>query len=99
MATILLGNSNPQVQVNGASVAAAHINQSVTRVELWDGIDDQDFVDLTLSTNNDRLLTLIARELGPDLKKYTVAVGEVEQILGVHAAGDAPTWYPLMMKV
>lgn len=107
--TVLLGNPNPQMQVErpviedrGAgpevvgtervSVPAAHLNQSVTRVELWEGVDDPEFVDLSLSTNNDRVLAMIGRELGAGLRRWAVAVAEVEQTLGVHSAGDAPRW-------
>jgi hypothetical protein len=60
MIVALLGNPAPQMQVpeldadgipTGAtrSVPAPHVQQSVTRVEFADYIDDQDFVDLTLS--------------------------------------------------
>ncbi len=53
---------------------------------------DVEEVDLALSTNNDRLLTMIARGLGPDLRRYAVGVLEVEQIMATHSAGAAPTW-------
>ncbi len=104
MATIVrLGNSNPQMQQdvldeNGAktgqtySVPAPHLNQSITTVDMRPDFDDIDEVELALSTNNDRLLTMIARQLGPDLKKYAVGVLEVEQIMATHAAGDGPKW-------
>jgi hypothetical protein len=92
MSTILLGNPNPQMQRGGTSVPAEHIDQSVTRVEFWDGVDDPDFVDLALSTNNDRVLTMVARGLGKEHRRYAVAVLECEQLLSVHSGGIAPAW-------
>jgi len=105
MITVLLGNDNPMMQrpvyglVDGQfvrtgsiSVPAEHVNQSVTRVEFWDGIDDPALVDLTLSTDNDRVQAMIARGLGKEHRRYAVAVAEVEQIMGVHAGGSAPAW-------
>jgi hypothetical protein len=103
MIVALLGNPAPQMQVpeldadgipTGAtrSVPAPHVQQSVTRVEFADYIDDQDFVDLTLSTSNDRVLSMIARSLGDDLRLAAVAVAEIEQVMAVHSAGAAPTW-------
>jgi hypothetical protein len=64
----------------------------VTTVQFADYIDDPDFAELTLSTDNDRFLSMIARNLGKDLRLHAVAVSEVEQIMAVHAAGDAPDW-------
>jgi hypothetical protein len=100
-----LGNSNPQMQVERpvivndevvgterVSVPAPHLNQSVTTVQFADYVDDADFVELTLSTDNDRVLAMIARGLGKDLRLHAVAVSEVEQVMAVHAAGDAPDW-------
>ncbi len=98
-----LGNPAPQVQVpsldeHGAptgvstSVPAAHLHQTVTTVTMRPGFDEVDEVDLALSTGNDRLLSMIARELGADLRRYAVGVLEAEQIMAAHAAGAAPTW-------
>lgn len=94
--TVTFGNPSPQMQVtqedgSHVSVAAPHLNQSTTSVEMWDGFDDAEFVDLTLSTGNDRMLSMIARELG-DAKKYAVGVNELEQIVAVHTGGAAPRW-------
>lgn len=97
------GNPAPQLQVpelgpdglpTGAtrSVPAPHLEQTVTRIEFADYVDDVEFVELTLSTNNDRVLSMIARSLGPDLRRAAVAVYEAEQIVAVHTGGAAPTW-------
>lgn len=74
------------------SVPAPHLQQSITTVNLRPGYADPDEVELALSTNNDRVLLLIARLLGPDLRAYALAVHEAEQIMAVHAGGAAPTW-------
>jgi hypothetical protein len=102
---VLFGNPNPQMQVRRpvvqdgevvgheqVSVDAPHLNQSVTRVEMRDGWNDPDHVELTLSTDNDRMLAMIARALGPDNREYAVGVYECEQVMAVHAAGAAPSW-------
>lgn len=105
MATVLLGNPAPMMQVEKVrlgddgepvtervGIPAAHLNQSVTRVEMRDGFDDPDHVELTLSTDNDRMLTLIARQLGDEHRAYAVGVNEVEQLWGTHSGGGGPTW-------
>lgn len=93
MATIvLLGNPNPQMQVGGQSVPAEHLNQSVTRVEMRDGFDDPDHVELSLSTENDELLALRALKLGDEHRGYAVGVHEVAEIMAVHAGGAKPDW-------
>jgi hypothetical protein len=92
MTVALFGNSSPVMQVDGVSVPAEHLNQSVTRVEFWDGIDNPEFVELSLSTNNDRVLSMIARGLGKDHTRYAVACAEAEQIIAVHANGTSPAW-------
>lgn len=74
------------------SVPAPHLEQSVTRVTMREGFDHAEEVELALSTNNDRVLVMIARQLGPDLRRYAVGVSELEQIMSVHAGGAAPTW-------
>lgn len=105
--TLLLGNPAPQMTLteggdlsaDGAlasaltrQVLAPHIFQSVTRVDMRDGFDDADAVDLTLSTGNDRILALVAEALGASNRRYAVGVYEVENLMSVHSAGVAPTW-------
>lgn len=102
---VLFGNSNPQTQVevrtkqpdgstqvSTISVPAEHINQSVTTVDLWPGFDDPEQVAHTLSTDNDRMLLLIAKSLAADDKHYTVGVSEMEQLVGIHTPGVKPDW-------
>jgi hypothetical protein len=73
------------------SVPAPHLNQSVTTVGMREGFADEVEVELALSTDNDRMLLMIARELG-ELRRYAVGISELEQIMAVHAGGAAPTW-------
>lgn len=80
------------VTVTQRSVLATHINQSETRVEMWKGFDDPSVVDHTLSTDNDRVLTLISRVLPVPDRKYSVGVHEFDQIVSVHSAGLKPAW-------
>lgn len=94
----LLGNSNPQMQEDGSSVPAEHLNQSVTRVEFGEHVANSDETLHALSTNNDRILSMIARSLGGDLKRWAVAVSETEQIMSVHSAGDAPDWVSVIYE-
>lgn len=89
---VLFGNPNPQMQTSGVSIPAAHLNQSVTRVEFWDGIDDQEFVDRTLSTDNDRGLRDLARSLPADHRRFAVALHELGQVVDVHSPGSRPDW-------
>jgi hypothetical protein len=94
--TLRLGNPNPQMQVeeldeNGAltgrktSVDAEHLNQSTTEVQMRDDFADEEFVERTLSTDNDRVLAMIAGLLPTDLRRWAVAVNEAEQIWGARA--------------
>lgn len=94
---VKFGNPAPQMQERRddgtlQSVSAKHINQSVTRVEHWEGFDDPEAVAHTLSTENDRILAMIGRSLADEDKKYAVGINEMEQIIGVHTGGAAPTW-------
>lgn len=92
MTFVKLGNPAPQMQVNGVSVAAEHVNQSVTSVGMREDFDNPEVANLALSTNNDRMLSMIGRELGDDLRRYAIGVNEIEQIMGVHAGGAGPDW-------
>lgn len=105
MTTVLFGNTNPMMQrtrflvedgqvvgTEQISVPAEHLSVSVTRIEMRDGFDDPDEVELALSTGNDRVLSMIARGLDGASKVYAVGVAEVEQIVSAHAAGDKPAW-------
>lgn len=89
---VLFGNANPQMQVDGQSRPAEHLSQSVTRVEMWEGFDEPEFVDLTASTENDRTFSLIHRSLPDEHRRYAVGVHELEQILALHSAGERPAW-------
>lgn len=71
---------------------AKHINQSVTRVEMWSGFDDPEFVEHTLSTDNDRILMMIARGLDQNERKYAVGIAEMEQLHPAHSADSKPAW-------
>lgn len=80
------------MQLGEQSAPAEHINQSVTRVEMRPGFDDSDHVTLSLSTDNDRILKMIARTLPDELKGYAVGVAEIESLMATHSGGAAPTW-------
>jgi hypothetical protein len=95
--TVTFGNPSPQMQQTQAdgstvSIPAAHLSVSVTRAEMWDGFDDAEFVERTLSTDNERMLTMIAKSLPDSDKRYAVGLYELEQIVAVHTGGLAPTW-------
>jgi hypothetical protein len=92
MTTVLLGNDAPQMQHDGVSVPAGHLSQSVTRVDMRPDFDDVDEVELALSTNNDRMLSMIGNSLKGDARRFAVGILEVESLLGVHAAGGSPAW-------
>jgi hypothetical protein len=98
---VLLGNSAPQVQrpvtntagevVGSQAVAAEHMQQSVTRVEMQPDFADEEFVKQTLSTDNDRHLMNIARALAGNTR-YAVGIQHLEQIMDIHAGGAKPDW-------
>jgi hypothetical protein len=97
MTVVLFGNPAPQMQVTAPdgtrySQPAEHLTVSETRVEFWSGFDDQAFADLSLSSDNDRFLSLIGANLSATEKKYAVGINELEQIIAVHTAGAAPDW-------
>lgn len=97
-----LGNEAPVMQVREwdpeteqlaqRSVPAAHLQQTVTRIEFADYVDDDEFVERTLSTANDRVLAMIARSLPAPARRYAVAVHEAEQIWSAHAHTGSPAW-------
>lgn len=68
------------------------LNQSVTRIELQPDILDEEYVNHTLSTDNDRVLWMIAKSLPDEERKYAVAVQHVDHTIDVHAAGQKPAW-------
>lgn len=93
---VKFGNPAPlhQYEVDGERVAqpARHLNQSVTRVDFADYVRDHEFVTHTLSTDNDPILSMIARVLGED-SHHAVAINELLQIINAHVAGGLkPTW-------
>jgi hypothetical protein len=99
----LLGNDAPVMQVPSIhpetgevlgtrAIPAAHLNQSVTRVEFADYIDDDEFIALTRSTDNDRFLAMIFRQLPDELDRWAVAVNEAEQLWAAHAHAGPPSW-------
>jgi hypothetical protein len=105
MTTVLFGNSNPQMQaevreeqpdgsvkVSQISYRAPHLQQSETRVEMRPDFDDPAHVELSLSTDNDRMLTLVAQVVGAERRQYALGVYECEQIVSVHHGGMRPTW-------
>jgi hypothetical protein len=97
MTVVRFGNDNPhmlETQPGGGVIAvpAQHINQSVTTVGMEPGFDDPEFVDLTLSTDNDRQLTMIARGIGDENRRYAIGVQQMEQIVGTHSGGSKPAW-------
>lgn len=103
MTTVVrFGNDAPMVQVQQVSEAGAivdvripapHMSASVTTVEMRDGFDDEEQVELALSTDNDRVLLMIARELGDfGLRRYAVGVEEFEQVLAHECGGRKPAW-------
>lgn len=94
---VVFGNDSPQMQVEQedggrTGVPAPHLTSSVTRVELWPGIDDPDFVQHTISTDNDRFLTMIARNLPDADQHYAVVLSELEQVVAVHTGNGRPAW-------
>lgn len=100
---VLLGNGAPMMQIpvfhpeTGLQIGsvgqpAKHINQSVTRVEMWDGFDDPEFVDLTTSTDNDRMLAMIHRSLADEHKGYAIGIAEIEQLFPTHSSNSKPDW-------
>jgi hypothetical protein len=97
MTTVTFGNTNPQhqfTQEDGSVVSrrTPWLSVSVTSVRMWDGFDDPDLSALTLSTENDPWLTMVAGTLGDQDQRYAVGVYEIRQIVGVHAGGEKPAW-------
>jgi hypothetical protein len=103
---VLLGNPRPHMQVehvvknedgevvSRTRVAVPHpfLKQSITQVNMWNGVTDPERVKHTLSTDNDRVLTGLAAILGTELQDYAVAIREIEDLLHPHAGGAKPTW-------
>jgi hypothetical protein len=99
---VILGNDAPLQQIHvrdqdGAitqSIAVPHptLNQSTTRVEMWPGFDDPEFVERSLSTDNDRMLSMIARGLSDDERKYAVGLLELEQVMAAHSGISKPAY-------
>jgi hypothetical protein len=100
--TVLLGNPAPHMQhpvhntqgeiMGTVGRPAEHINQSVTRVDMQQDFDDEEYVKLTTSTDNDRHLYHIANALPDEHKRYAVGMQQIEHIMDIHAGGAKPTW-------
>lgn len=100
---VLLGNTNPHmqmpifdqktgVQIGNRGYPAPHLNQSETRAEMRPGFDDREHVELSLSTDNDDVLSLIGRTLVDEHRIYAVGIAELRQVVAVHAGGAKPAW-------
>jgi hypothetical protein len=83
-------------QPDGSTVQVSRphefIKQSVTRVQMRPDYDDPDEVAHALSTDNDRMLLMVARVVGDADQKYAMGVYEMEQIVSIHTGGAKPTW-------
>lgn len=90
---VRFGNPNPQhTRADGNREPHPILNQSTTAVEMWPGFDDPEFVELTLGTDNDRMLTAVAAHIGKEHRAYAVGVYECEQLMDIHAGGQKPDW-------
>lgn len=83
---VILGNNAPRNPLHPA------LNQSETRVELWDGIDDAEMVKLAVSTDNDRALVQRHAALADEHKHYAVALHEIEELWPAHSAATRPAY-------
>lgn len=105
MTTVKFGNPNPQMQRTvlleagteneraiQVSYAAPHLSQSVTAVEMREGFDDPAHVELTLSTENDRQLSNLAKALPDEHRPYAIGCYELDQIVEAHTGGQRPDW-------
>lgn len=106
MTEVLLGNDAPlmlasattidpqtgQISVVIDSVPALHINQSETHVIMQPDFDDQEHVDRALSTENDRFLSLIARNLSDADRIYAIGISQIEQFWSTHSGNPKPSW-------
>jgi hypothetical protein len=94
---VLFGNGAPmhqERQADGTTVGIPHpiLQQSETRVEMWPGFDDAENVQLTASTDNDRIFSMIHRSLADEHKVYAIGISELEQLWGVHSGKSNPDW-------
>lgn len=94
-------DATPQEIINGwhkryVSRPALHLQGNkfaVSRIKLRGEAIDPKFVNLTLSTRNDRYLSAIGDFLATKGKAHhAVAVHEIESLLSKHSAGTAPSW-------
>lgn len=94
---VRFGNDNPHMLVTQPdntviAVPAQHLNQSVTTIVMEPDFDNAEAVDLALSTDNDRQLSMIANAIDDEHRKYVIGVQQLEQIVGTHAGGLKPAW-------
>src|SRR6516165_10293741 len=73
-------------------VPALHIDHSVTTVLMEPGFDHPELVNLSLETDNDRQLWMIAQLLPDEHLIYAIGLQQLEQIVQVHAGGTKPAW-------
>lgn len=96
MIMVRLGNPSPMMQEERdgvkVSIPASHLNQSVTTFDMREGFNDPEHVELSLSTRNERMLSMIADTLGPEHRRYAVGVMEIESAMATHSGGQPPTW-------
>lgn len=97
MTEVLFGNDAPLMTVRNDDntinyVPAEHMNQSETHTIMQPDFDDQEHVDRALSTNNDQLLSLIARSLSDDDRVYAIGISQIEQFWSLHSGNPKPSW-------
>lgn len=85
---VLLGNAAPLM----ADGTPADIGRTVTEVQMREGWNDHAEIGLAASTDNDPMLTLILRLLGPDGRDYAFGLLEIQSLwTGTHSH-DPPEW-------
>lgn len=85
--TVSLGNNAP-LMADGTRAERA---KSTTLVEMREGFDTLADVDLALTTANDPVLTMIARNLTNKTRKYAIGIREVEDLWSTHSS-TSPAW-------
>lgn len=88
MTIVLIGNAAPLM----ADGRPAEIGNTITVVEMREGWNDQQEVELALSTPNDPILNMISLALKGDAVPYAIGVLEVFDLWNGRHSNDPPEW-------
>lgn len=94
MATVIIGNAAP-LMADGSSAFGSDgepLGNTTTDVSMAPYYNDAEEAELALSTNNDRVLSMIGRELALEDRRFALGVKDIEDLWWGNHSNDPPEW-------